>query len=71
MYRSSSIPLHSGSGHLFIIILSLVVNDVEEPELVDALAGRDNPQPVSELLLLEKLLRPTQGCQQKSRHFLT
>ena len=43
--------------NLLVIILLLVLHDVEEPELVDTLAGADNTQPVTELLLLEELLR--------------
>lgn len=45
-------------SNLLIILLSLVVDDVVEAELVDALGGRDHAQPVTELLLLEELLGP-------------
>ena len=41
---------------LLVIILLLVLHDVEEAELVDTLAGADDAQPVTELLLLEELL---------------
>ena len=41
---------------LLVIVLSLVVDDVEEAELVDALGGGNNAEPVTELLLLEELL---------------
>lgn len=41
---------------LFLILLSLVVDDVVEAELVDTLGGGDNAEPVTELLLLEVLL---------------
>lgn len=41
---------------LLLIILSLVVDDVEEAELVDTLGGGDDTKPVAELLLLEELL---------------
>ena len=43
---------------LLIVILSLVVNDVEELELVDAFGRGHNAQPVAELHLLEELLSP-------------
>ena len=43
---------------LLVIILGLVVDDVEEAELVDTLGGRDDTEPVTELLLLEELLCP-------------
>ena len=43
---------------LLLIVLSLVVNDVEELELVDAARGRDDAEPVAELHLLEELLGP-------------
>lgn len=45
---------------LFIIIIALVVDNIEESELVDTFASRDNAQPVTELLLLKKLLCPAQ-----------
>jgi hypothetical protein len=41
---------------LLVIILSLVVDDVEEAELVDTLGGGNDAEPVTELLLLEELL---------------
>jgi hypothetical protein len=44
--------------NLLLILLSLVVDDVVEAELVDALGGRDDTEPVTELLLLEVLLGP-------------
>lgn len=43
---------------LLLVVLSLVVNDVEELELVDAARGRDDTEPVAELHLLEELLGP-------------
>jgi hypothetical protein len=46
----------NGIVDLLVIILGLVVDDVEEAELVDALGGGDDAEPVTELLLLEKLL---------------
>jgi hypothetical protein len=45
--------------HLVLILLSLVVDDVEEAELVDTLGGGDDTEPVTELLLLEELLGTT------------
>ena len=45
-----------GATRLFLIILSLVVDDVVEAELVDTLGSGDDTQPVTELLLLEVLL---------------
>ena len=41
---------------LFIVILSIVVDHVEESELIDTLGSRDNSEPISQLLLLEELL---------------
>ena len=53
----------SGEGsNLLLILLTLVVDDVVEAELVDTLGGRDDAQPVTELLLLEELLGPV-SCQ--------
>jgi len=46
----------SGATRLFLILLSLVVDDVVEAELVDTLGGGDDAEPVTELLLLEVLL---------------
>jgi hypothetical protein len=45
--------------NLLIILLSIVVNNVEESELVDTFGGRDDTKPVTELLLFEELLGPT------------
>ena len=47
-------------ARLILILIGLVVDDVEELELVDALGGRDDAEPVTELLLLEELLGPAQ-----------
>lgn len=44
--------------NLLVVLLSLVVDDVKELELVDTSGGRDNTEPVTELLLLEELLGP-------------
>jgi hypothetical protein len=41
---------------LLVILISLVVDDVEEAELVYTLGGGDDAEPVTELLLLEELL---------------
>lgn len=65
----SPVPIHqihsppdveypSSQASLLVILVGLVVDDVEELELVDALGGRDHAEPVAELLLLEELLRP-------------
>lgn len=43
---------------LLVILVSIVVDDVEELELVDTLGGGDDTEPVTELLLLEELLGP-------------
>ena len=50
----------SRTTHLLVILLSLVVDDVEEAELVDTLGGGDDAEPVTELLLLEELLGPVE-----------
>lgn len=44
---------------LLVIVLLSVVHDVEEAELVNALGGGDDTEPVTELLLLEELLGTT------------
>jgi hypothetical protein len=41
--------------HLLLILISLVVDNVEEAELINTLGGRDDPEPITELLLLEEL----------------
>lgn len=46
---------------LLVILIRLVVDDVEEAELVYALGGGDDAEPVTELLLLEELLGPIAG----------
>ena len=43
---------------LLIIIIRLIVDDVEEAKLVDALARADDAEPVAQLLFLEEFLRP-------------
>ena len=50
-------------NRLILILISLVVNDVEELEFVNALGGRDDAEPVTELHLLEELLGPGGGKQ--------
>lgn len=42
--------------HLLLLLLTLVIDDVEEAELVDTLGGGDDTEPVTKLLLLEELL---------------
>ncbi len=44
--------------NLLLILIGLLSSDVVEAELVNALGGRDDAQPVTELLLLEVLLGP-------------
>ena len=56
--RSLSITAFVAANHLLIILLIGVVDNVEEAELVDTLGGRDNTEPISQLLLLEELLCP-------------
>ena len=53
---------HSGRSNLLLILLTLVVDDVVEAELVDTLGGGDNAEPVTELLLLEVLLGAVERC---------
>jgi hypothetical protein len=48
--------MHCNLFRLLVVLVSLVVDDVEELELVDTARGRDNAEPVTELLLLEELL---------------
>jgi hypothetical protein len=60
-------------ANLLLILLSLVVNDVVEAELVDTLGGGDDAEPVTELLLLEVLLGPVErmwsaGCRMPKLH---
>jgi len=43
---------------LLIVLLIGIIDNVEESELVDTLGGRDNTEPISQLLLLEKLFCP-------------
>ena len=41
---------------LLVVLLLVLANNVVEPELVDTLAGADDAEPVTELLLLQELL---------------
>lgn len=43
---------------LLIILICVIVDHVEEPELVDALGRGDHTKPISQLLLLQEFLRP-------------
>lgn len=45
-------------SRLLVILISLVVDDVEELELVNTAGGGDDTEPVTKLLLLEELLGP-------------
>lgn len=59
-YIHAILPVSSRNipKRLLVVLISLVVNDVEELELVDTLGGGDDTEPVTELLLLEELLGP-------------
>lgn len=47
---------------LLVVLVSLVVDDVVELELVDTAGGGHDAQPVAKLLLLEELLGPVFTC---------
>lgn len=51
-------PSYRRRNHLLVILISLVVDDVEELELVNTAGGGDDTEPVTKLLLLEELLGP-------------
>ena len=48
----------SSTDPLLIILLIGIINNVEESQLINTLGGGDNSEPISQLLLLEELLRP-------------
>lgn len=50
--------MHVDSVPLLIIVVSIIVDNVEEPKLVDTFAHADYPQPIPQLLLLEEFLGP-------------
>lgn len=54
---------------LFIILLIGIIDNVEESELVDTLRGGHNPEPISQLLLLEELLCPVPTISVSILHF--
>jgi len=58
MYALYPHSLSISNQPLIIILLIGVVDNVEESELVDTLGGRDNTEPIPQLLLLEELLCP-------------
>ena len=51
--------------HLVVVLVGVVLDNVEELELVDTLGGGDDTEPVTELLLLEELLGPGGGKDEK------
>jgi len=53
---------------LLFIIVTLIVDNVEESQLIDTLASRNNPQPVSQLLLLEEFLRQVLQVSSRERN---
>ncbi len=53
---------------LVVILISVIVHDVEEPKLIDALGSRHHSEPVAKLLLLEELLRATSRNVSKNRN---
>lgn len=55
-HRFSSLDKHRRWQILLVVLVSLVVDDVEELELVDTTGGGNDTEPVTELLLLEELL---------------
>lgn len=50
--------VHIDSVPLLIIVVSFIVDNIEEPKLVDTFAHADDPQPIPQLLLLEEFLGP-------------
>lgn len=50
--------MHCNLFRLLVVLVSLVVDDVEELELVDTARGGNDAEPVTQLLLLEELLGP-------------
>lgn len=56
--RHAMCGLETFNCTLLIVLLTLISNNVEEAQLVYALAGADHAQPVAQLLLLEVLFRP-------------
>jgi len=54
---------------LLVVLIGLIIDDVEEAELVDALGGRYDAQPVTQLLLLEELLGAIAHCQHIALEF--
>lgn len=63
IHHSIPAPLQCNLFRLLVVLISLVVDDVEELELVDASGGGDDSEPVTELLLLEELLGPGYNSQ--------
>ena len=47
-------PHHS----LLVVLFSLIVDNVEESQFIDAFASADNAKPVTQLLFLEEFLCP-------------
>ena len=43
---------------LLIVIIRIVVHHIEESKFIDSLTRAHNPQPITQLLFLEKFLRP-------------
>jgi len=43
-------------GRLLIVLILIVSHNIVEPKLINTLRGADDPQPVTQLLLLEELL---------------
>ena len=46
------------SSSLFVIVIRIIIDHIEESELVDPWAGGHNPKPIPQLLFLEELLGP-------------
>ena len=61
IHQSIPAPLQCNSFRLLVVLVSLVVDDVEELELVDTSGGGNDAEPVTELLLLEELLGPVES----------
>jgi hypothetical protein len=59
---------------LLVILISFIVDNIEESELVDTLRSRNNSEPISQLLLLEELLCPERKvlagckCSRRKKH---
>lgn len=50
--------MYCPTNQSIIVLIGVVIDNIEESKFINPLTGAHNPQPISQLLLLQEFLRP-------------